>query len=89
MTAWESPCRVYWGSHGCDLGFGHEGYCRCECAVSRCEEDFCGEEVGGWCIAGECSANVGAYPYYGDDTRFYGEDAPTVWPDRVLNPEIR
>lgn len=25
-------CRVYWGSHGCDLTRGHEGHCRCSCA---------------------------------------------------------
>lgn len=57
-----SDCRVYWGSHGCDLEFGHEGphFCCCECATHPDEDSGC----------------VGAWPYYGDITRFYGEDAP-------------
>lgn len=25
-------CEVYWGSHGCDLARGHDGYCRCDCS---------------------------------------------------------
>lgn len=53
-------CRVYWGSHGCDLPRGHDGPHICECA-DRSEP-----------------GNVGAPPYYGPDTIFYGEDAPSA-----------
>lgn len=56
---WE-PCRVYWGSHGCDLERGHDGHCECCCCCD-------GEHEGG----GSC---VGMHPYYGPETRFYGED---------------
>jgi hypothetical protein len=55
-------CRVYWGSHGCVLDRGHEGDCLCSC----CEcPDHAAEPILG------C---VGAAPYYGEATRFYGED---------------
>lgn len=27
----ETPCRVYWGSHGCCLERGHDGEHRCVC----------------------------------------------------------
>ena len=66
------PCRVYWGSHGCDLERGHverDGTPHvCDC----CE---CGEhhpypywpDEGVRCVAKE--------PYYGPGTNFYGEDA--------------
>lgn len=53
-------CRVYWGSHGCRLPRGHEGYHLCCC---ECERH---PDPGSGC--------VGAFPYYGPDTRFYGED---------------
>lgn len=53
-------CRVYWGTHGCELPRGHDGTCVCDCAF---EPDEPGVE------------NVGAAPYYGPDTWFYGEDA--------------
>ena len=52
-------CRVYWGTHGCDLERGHDGPHLCDCA------DIPPEEGG-----------VGKPPYYGPDTKFYGEDAP-------------
>jgi hypothetical protein len=45
----DRECRVYWGTHGCDLQRGHSCEHVCDC---------------------------GAYPYYGPDTNFYGEDAP-------------
>lgn len=57
----EELCRVYWGSHGCRKPRGHEGDCLCLCADERTWRD----DV----------ANAGAPPYYGPDTRFYGEDA--------------
>ncbi len=52
---------MYWGSHGCDLPRGHDGDCRCNCADDAPEPGV---------------LNVGAAPYYGPDTVFYGEDAP-------------
>jgi hypothetical protein len=68
-----TPCRVYWGSHGCHLERGHDGHCRCECADLPPEPDV---------------INVGTYPYYGDETLFYGEDAIAKWgPERVHRSE--
>lgn len=55
-------CRVYWGSHGCGLDRGHEGTCVCTCCVCENHPD-------------PDSGCVGRWPYYGADTRFYGEDA--------------
>lgn len=62
-------CRVYWGSHGCKYDRGHEGPHECDC----CECD-------GPCKP-ECVAKP---PYYGEDTHFYGEDAPydPYWEDK-------
>ena len=57
-------CRVYWGSHGCGLERGHEGECDCGC----CD---CGENHPD---AGDGVACVAKAPYYGPQTRFYGED---------------
>jgi hypothetical protein len=52
-------CRVYWGSHGCDLTRGHEGHCVCRsCYDPKDTEGY-----------------VGVWPYYGPETQFYGEDA--------------
>ena len=51
-------CRVYWGSHGCNLPRGHSGPHLCACA------DIPASKGG-----------VGKPPYYGPETRFYGEDA--------------
>ncbi len=58
----EVHCRVYWGSHGCRLERGHEGPHLCDCA-----------DWPDWQTDDE-SENVGAPPYYGPNTRFYGED---------------
>jgi hypothetical protein len=57
---WEA-CRVYWGSHGCDLARGHEGPCDCGCCECESHPD-------------PDSGCVGKFPYYGPDTNFYGED---------------
>jgi hypothetical protein len=63
------PCRVYWGSHGCGLARGHPGGADshdcgcCECA-SHPDPDNPG------CVA--------KAPYYGLETRFYGEDAEAL-----------
>lgn len=53
-------CRVYWGSHGCDLWRGHVGPHIC---LTCWDED------------GDNEGYVGSWPYYGPDTNFYGEDA--------------
>jgi hypothetical protein len=59
-------CRVYWGSHGCKLPRGHEGPHVCDCC--DCDDHERDHDHGDWiCVA--------APPYYGADTRFYGEDA--------------
>ncbi|WP_311208786.1 MULTISPECIES: hypothetical protein [unclassified Aeromicrobium] len=67
-------CRTFWGTHGCDLPRGHDvekdphacGCCDCDDheanAGQRSDDD--GEWV---CVARP--------PYYGPDTKFYGEDA--------------
>lgn len=55
------PCRVYWGSHGCMLPRGHQGPHLCECSLKPPPTN-------------PNVVNVGAPPYYGPDTRFYGED---------------
>lgn len=56
-------CRVYWGSHGCSRSRGHEGDHWCDC----CECDDHPKQGDVHCVAGP--------PYYGDDTKFTGEDA--------------
>jgi hypothetical protein len=55
-------CRVYWGSHGCDRPRNHEGDCVC----LDCLYDELGNP--------EWAAYRGMPPYYGPETRFYGED---------------
>lgn len=66
MTAKSGLCQVYWGSHGCDKPYGHEGLCECDCC--DCEvhpyPDWPDTDV--LCVAKP--------PYYGPETRFYGED---------------
>ena len=66
-------CRVYWGSHGCDLerghverdGTAHDCGC-CECGEHHPYPDWPDEGV--LCVARE--------PFYGaGKTNFYGEDA--------------
>ena len=59
--------RVYWGSHGCKFESGHAGSCVCECCECVDHEANHVLEDGVLC--------VGAPPYYGPDTVFYGEDA--------------
>lgn len=54
-------CRVFWGSHGCE-SHDADGAHWCDCCecVNHPDEDS-------GCVAGP--------PYYGEITRFYGEDA--------------
>lgn len=63
-----SACRVYWGSHGCMLERGHDGEHLCSCTFVD------GEMLPHMDDEPEFG-NVGRAPYYGDITRFYGEDA--------------
>jgi len=64
-------CRVYWGSHGCDLQRGHverDGTPH-DCGCCECEHHPYPNwpDEGVLCVAKE--------PYYGPGTNFYGEDA--------------
>ena len=63
-------CRVYWGSHGCCLERGHDGPHLCDCA-----DDEGVDPVTRLYLDDPNCVNVGAPPYYGPKTRFYGEDA--------------
>jgi hypothetical protein len=58
-------CRVYWGTHGCNLERGHPGDCECDCCdcVDHASNPL---DEGVLCVAKP--------PYYGPDTRFYGDD---------------
>lgn len=60
----EHICRVYWGSHGCALERGHKEPCVCDCCRCKPHDETSHEREG--CVA--------APPYYGPDTKFYGED---------------
>jgi len=60
-------CRVYWGSHGCHLERGHPDDVPHACDCCECE-DHPDEDSG--CVARP--------PYYGPDTRFYGEEAEAL-----------
>jgi hypothetical protein len=57
-------CRVYWGTHGCNLERGHEGQHLCDCT--------CETHVG--LDHPDSNGCVCAYPFYGPETKFYGED---------------
>ena len=57
-------CRVYWGSHGCQLPRGHDGPCECGCCECDPHDEDSHEREG--CVA--------KWPYYGPETWFYGED---------------
>lgn len=72
------PCDTYWGSHGCCLYKDHDGDCICDCAIE--DSGTYNLEMGEY-YEDPGVFNVGAPPYYGPDTYFYGEDAP-VQPDQ-------
>lgn len=57
-------CDTYWGSHGCFKQRGHEGHHVCTC----CEDpsNHATDHLDTGC--------VGTYPYYGEDTNFFGDD---------------
>lgn len=65
-------CRVYWGSHGCQRDRGHRGAHIC-----------CGRWpwlrfLPGVKAIRRRQGEVGWPPYYGPETRFYGEDAESL-----------
>lgn len=68
-------CRTYWGSHGCCLPRHHDGDCVCSCAL---EDNGTYDPTTGEYYEEPGVFMVGAPPYYGDDTSFYGEDAPKI-----------
>ena len=55
-------CDTHWGPHGCHLPVGHNEhhFCCCDCKNHPDPESGC----------------VGAFPYYGAQTQFHGDDAP-------------
>lgn len=59
-------CRVYWGSHGCRFERGHDGPCECSCCECGGEHTDQPDADGVSCVAKP--------PYYGPETKFYGED---------------
>ena len=60
-----STCDVYWGSHGCGRKPNHGGGHRCDCCRFPRLHFILHRKTG-------C---VGARPYYGKETFFYGDDA--------------
>lgn len=77
----DEGCDVYWGSHGCHLERGHEGMCECDCC--DCPEGAHPHpEPNVLCVA--------KAPYYGPNTRFYGDDVETRGlPGHDVPPEPR
>jgi hypothetical protein len=63
-----STCQAFWGSHACDLPRGHDGPHLCACAD---DPDVDPETR----LYPDGVVNVGAPPYYGPETHFWGEDA--------------
>lgn len=61
----DSGCRVYWGSHACQLRRGHDGAHDCQCC--DCPSGVHPYDDGALCVS--------TAPYYGPETVFYGEDA--------------
>jgi hypothetical protein len=59
-------CRVFWGSHGCMHPRGHSPEIPHECDCCECPGETCKRS----CVAKP--------PYYGSDTRFYGEEAEAL-----------
>lgn len=68
-----NACRVYWGSHGCNLPRGHEG--GHECACCDCPAGHHNGLEAPMLVDDDDCVCVARAPYYGSKTRFYGEDA--------------
>lgn len=67
-----NTCRVFWGSHGCELERGHAGHHECDCCDCPNHEATQGHAVD---EDGDEFLCVGKHPYFGPSTRFFGEDA--------------
>ena len=67
-------CRVYWGSHGCTHPRGHSPEISHACDCCTCEQHPDPDPDN---PNGEPSC-VAAPPYYGEHTRFFGEDAEAL-----------
>lgn len=66
-------CRIYWGSHGCDLKRGHTGGHECGCCDCPSGHH---DGITAPLLVGETNVVcVARAPYYGPATNFYGEDA--------------
>jgi hypothetical protein len=65
-------CRVYWGSHGCKHPRGHNPETPHTCDCCTCERHPDPDNLND---QPSCGA---APPYYGEHTRFYGEDAEAL-----------
>jgi hypothetical protein len=63
-------CRVYWGTHGCYRPRGHRGGHVCDCSPWIVRRVL--HRLLPW---HRWRGHVGARPYYGRNTSFYGEDA--------------
>lgn len=67
-----TKCQVYWGSHGCDVPRGHGPNVAHACSCCDCDDHEAmqghrSDASGEWlCVARP--------PYYGPETRFYGDD---------------
>lgn len=64
---------VYWGSRGCVLPYRHAGPCICDCVLEAAER----LPDGRLAIIVE-EGDVGAPPYYGAATSFFGDDVYSV-----------
>lgn len=67
-------CRVYWGSHGCRHPRGHSPEIPHECDCCECENHPDPDPDN----PGSKPSCVAKPPYYGERTRFYGEDAEAL-----------
>lgn len=72
-----TDCRVYWGSHGCDLERGHEGSHVCACC--DCPPGHHDGVTAPYLVDDPDVLCVSRAPYYGPDTNFYGEDTEAGW----------
>lgn len=67
-------CRVHWGSHGCRHPRGHSPDLPHECSCCECDQHPDPDPDN----PGNAPCCVAKPPYYGEQTRFYGEDAEAL-----------
>jgi len=70
-------CRVYWGSHGCRHERGHDPEIPHECDCCECGNHPDPPSIAADADLPYCTC-VAKPPYYGPDTKFYGEEAETL-----------